>query len=146
MKVKEGDSEYSSFIEQRYTVNCFLHNMNRIFLTEQLVDLLSLQSCSVEADPHVFEAKTGSGLVRGHAYSLTKVVKAKVDTGRKQGLFPLVRIRNPWGNDTEWKGAWSDGSMEWKFIPDDEKNNLGLTFDEDGEFYMSQKDFLQQVK
>jgi len=104
----------------------------------------SMQACSVEADPYVFEAKTDSGLVRGHAYSLTKVVKAKVDTGRKQGLFPLVRIRNPWGNDTEWKGAWSDGSMEWKFIPEGEKSQLGLTFDEDGEFYMSQKDFLTQ--
>ena len=21
----------------------------------------------------------------------------------------LVRIRNPWGNEREWKGAWSDG-------------------------------------
>ncbi len=72
------------------------------------------------------------------------MVKAKVDTGRKQGLFPLIRIRNPWGNDTEWKGAWSDGSLEWKFIPEDEKHRLGLTFEEDGEFYMSQKDFLEQ--
>jgi calpain len=25
----------------------------------------------------------------------------------------LVRIRNPWGDDVEWKGAWSDGSKEW---------------------------------
>ena len=72
------------------------------------------------------------------------MVKAKVDTGRKSGLFPLLRIRNPWGNDTEWRGAWSDGSREWQFIPEEEKENLGLTFDVDGEFYMSQKDFLRQ--
>ena len=71
-------------------------------------------------------------------------MKAKVDTGRKTGLFPLLRIRNPWGNDTEWRGAWSDGSREWQFIPEDEKDNIGLTFDVDGEFYMSQKDFLRQ--
>ncbi len=44
----------------------------------------SMLACSVKPDPQVFEAKTSSGLVRGHAYSLTKVVKAKVDTGRKQ--------------------------------------------------------------
>lgn len=24
----------------------------------------------------------------------------------------LVRIRNPWGNEREWKGAWSDGLEE----------------------------------
>jgi calpain len=70
------------------------------------------------------------------------VVQAKVDTGRKQGQFPLVRIRNPWGNDTEWKGAWSDGSREWNYIPPHEKQRLGLTFKEDGEFFMSQKDFM----
>jgi len=23
----------------------------------------------------------------------------------------LVRVRNPWGNEYEWKGAWSDGSV-----------------------------------
>ena len=58
---------------------------------------------------------------------MTKVVKAQVDTGSKRGLFPLVRIRNPWGDDTEWKGSWSDGSTEWNYIPDDEKERLGRT-------------------
>ena len=57
------------------------------------------------------------------------------------GEIPLVRIRNPWGNETEWNGAWSDGSAEWQFIPDEEKENIGLNFDSDGEFWMSYKDF-----
>jgi calpain, invertebrate len=104
----------------------------------------SMMACSVEPDRFVFEAKTKSGLVRGHAYSLTKVVKANIDTGRKKGTFPLVRIRNPWGNDTEWKGAWSDQSLEWQFIPDDEREKLGITFDADGEFFMSERDFMKQ--
>ena len=21
----------------------------------------------------------------------------------------LIRVRNPWGNEQEWKGAWADG-------------------------------------
>ena len=32
-------------------------------------------------------------------------------------------------------------SPEWQFIPDEEKENLGLTFEADGEFWMSYKDF-----
>lgn len=24
------------------------------------------------------------------------------------GQIPMIRIRNPWGNEAEWKGAWSD--------------------------------------
>lgn len=32
-------------------------------------------------------------------------------------------------------------SPEWRFIPDHEKEELGLTFDRDGEFWMSFQDF-----
>jgi len=61
---------------------------------------------------------------------------------RTLGQIPLVRIRNPWGNEAEWTGAWSDGSPEWQYIPDDEKEALGINFDADGEFWMSYKDFV----
>ena len=57
------------------------------------------------------------------------------------GEIPLVRIRNPWGNETEWNGAWSDGHAIWQYIPDEEKENLGLNFENDGEFWMSYADF-----
>ncbi|KPJ04933.1 Calpain-A [Papilio xuthus] len=33
-------------------------------------------------------------------------------------------------------------SPEWRFIPESEKEELGLTFDDDGEFWMSFKDFV----
>jgi calpain len=55
------------------------------------------------------------------------------------GKIPLIRIRNPWGNETEWNGPWSDGSAEWRYVPDEEKEALGLTFETDGEFFMSYK-------
>ena len=99
-------------------------------------------ACSINADPSVVEAKTNVGLIKGHAYSVTKVVEAKINTGHKQGVFPLIRVRNPWGNEAEWNGPWSDGSPEWQFIPEDEKDKLGLNFEHDGEFYMSQNDFM----
>ena len=47
----------------------------------------------------------------------------------------LVRIRNPWGNEREWTGAWSDKSKEWKMLSSDEKKELGITFGDDGEFW-----------
>lgn len=34
-------------------------------------------------------------------------------------------------------------SPEWRFIPDHEKEELGLTFDKDGEFWMSFHDFIR---
>lgn len=103
----------------------------------------SMKGCSLEPDPNVTEAKTDSGLIRGHAYSITKVVKAKIETPKVSGEIPLIRIRNPWGNEAEWNGAWSDGSPEWNYIPDDEKEALGINFEQDGEFWMSYKDFMK---
>ena len=64
-------------------------------------------------------------------------------TSRVQGVIPLLRVRNPWGNEAEWKGIWADGSEEWNFIPDDEKERMGITFDSDGEWWMSYKDFIE---
>jgi Calpain family cysteine protease len=45
------------------------------------------------------------GIVQGHAYSLLDVCEVE---GNK-----LIQLRNPWGEATEWKGAWSDSSKEW---------------------------------
>ena len=33
----------------------------------------------------------------------------------------LIRLRNPWGNDKEWIGAWSDESEEWKKVSAQQK-------------------------
>jgi len=90
----------------------------------------------------VVEAKGPLGLIRGHAYSITDVKLVDIETPRVRGKIPLLRIRNPWGNEAEWTGPWSDGSKEWEFIDDDTKEEIGLTFDADGEFWMSFKDFM----
>ena len=100
-------------------------------------------ACYMNPDPNEVEAKTDVGLIRGHAYSVTKVVHIKIEKEGKTECLPLLRVRNPWGNSAEWKGKWSDGSPEWKQIADHEKAKLGLTFEHDGEFYMSQNDFMR---
>ncbi|XP_066915479.1 calpain-9-like isoform X1 [Clytia hemisphaerica] len=97
----------------------------------------SLMCCSIEAKPNEIEAKLNNGLIKGHAYTITSVQKAHV---RGQEI-ELIRIRNPWGNEREWTGAWSDGSNEWKMLSDSEKKELGISYDDDGEFWMSFQDF-----
>ncbi|RUS84596.1 hypothetical protein EGW08_007623 [Elysia chlorotica] len=93
----------------------------------------SIMCCSIEAKPNEIEAKLDNGLIKGHGYSVTDVREVK-------GV-PLIRIRNPWGNEREWTGAWSDESSEWSHISDSEKKDIGLTYDDDGEFWMSFEDF-----
>lgn len=75
------------------------------------------------------------GLVGGHAYSLTDARTAKNNSGQDVNL---VRIRNPWGN-TEWTGPWSDGSREWGTVPE---GAVPVANIDDGEFWMSLKDFI----
>ncbi|KAI8788603.1 calpain-B isoform X10, partial [Biomphalaria glabrata] len=57
-----------------------------------------------------------------------------IQTARWKDNIPLVRVRNPWGNGKEWKGAWSDGSKEWSLLTEEEKWKHGITFSDDGEF------------
>ena len=67
------------------------------------------------------EQKLDSGLVKGHAYSITGAEKVScwfpVNSFQTRNLqqvvsngkeVKLVRIRNPWGQK-EWNGDWSDG-------------------------------------
>ena len=77
------------------------------------------------------------GMVPGHAYSITKVIKLELDGEEHQ----LVRVRNPWG-DSEWTGEWSDEKIS--DLPEEVKAEHGMTVKEDGEFYMSIKDLTDQ--
>uniref|UniRef100_A0A0B7AEW7 Calpain-3 n=1 Tax=Arion vulgaris TaxID=1028688 RepID=A0A0B7AEW7_9EUPU len=101
----------------------------------------SLMGCSIDAIPGQIESELANGLICGHAYSVTDVQLADIKTSRVQGQIPMVRVRNPWGNGSEWKGAWSDGSREWSLLSEAEKKELGLNFEDDGEFWMSFQDF-----
>ena len=76
------------------------------------------------------------GLVPGHAYTILGVKEIKVGGTIER----LVHIRNPWGNG-EWSGDWSDESEKW--TPALKRMaNMGKEQD-DGEFFMSYKDFIK---
>ena len=51
--------------------------------------------------------------------------------------YQLLRIRNPWGDEHEWNGQWSDHR-----ISADDARLLGLQVQDDGEFWMCLGDFL----
>ncbi|EPS66151.1 phytocalpain [Genlisea aurea] len=79
------------------------------------------------SDVHV----SSCGIVQGHAYSILQV--REVD-GHK-----LVQIRNPWANEVEWNGSWSDSSPEWTDRMKHKLKHVPLA--KDGIFWMSWQDF-----
>lgn len=92
-----------------------------------------------QSDSNVVKASCSNGLIIGHAYTITRVKFCQIKKKQELEYTPLIRIRNPWGNVDEWNGPWSDQSSEWQNIPKEEKEEMGLTFDSDGEFWMSYK-------
>lgn len=50
----------------------------------------------------------------------------------------MVKLRNPWGNDHEWNGDWSDKSTLWDLIPKQDQPDLN---EADGIFWMNFADF-----
>uniref|UniRef100_A0A8C7DE37 Calpain-3 n=1 Tax=Oncorhynchus kisutch TaxID=8019 RepID=A0A8C7DE37_ONCKI len=97
----------------------------------------SMMGCSIDSlVPARFETRTVTGLVKGHAYSVTAVEESQ----HKASKVRLVRLRNPWGQ-VEWNGPWSDNSKEWVSLSKGEKDQLQHQSAEDGEFWMSFEDF-----
>uniref|UniRef100_A0A6G5A1F5 Putative cytosolic ca2+ dependent cysteine protease n=1 Tax=Rhipicephalus microplus TaxID=6941 RepID=A0A6G5A1F5_RHIMP len=93
----------------------------------------SLITCSI------VESERGKkGLQAFHEYSVTGAAQVSVD-GREERI---VRIRNPWGSG-EWKGAWSDKSRKWANVSEEKRQELGLVVKDDGEFWISEEDFLK---
>ena len=43
-----------------------------------------------------------------HKENVEKILIFVFQVDTKKGSEELVRVRNPWGNECEWKGAWSD--------------------------------------
>ncbi|PAA53204.1 hypothetical protein BOX15_Mlig013791g2 [Macrostomum lignano] len=101
----------------------------------------SLMGCAIESEQ--LEGHLSNGLITGHAYSVTDVKKVRLNNGMEESL---VRVRNPWGNECEWKGDWSDHSHKWSSVSQGEKDKLGMDQRDDGEFWMSYKDFSSQFQ
>uniref|UniRef100_A0A8C4X095 Calpain 5 n=1 Tax=Eptatretus burgeri TaxID=7764 RepID=A0A8C4X095_EPTBU len=105
----------------------------------------ALLSCSIRATTAAeMEARMDTGLVKGHAYSVTDVRRVRLGEGFtaffKSEKLNMIRMRNPWGAK-EWNGPWSDESEEWNRVGHSELQRLGMTVENDGEFWMSFDDW-----
>ncbi len=63
------------------------------------------------------EQKLSCGLIKGHAYAITKVESITSKGNSMFNFLPIgreklhmIRLRNPWGQ-SEWRGRWSDNSQ-----------------------------------
>ncbi|XP_039987134.1 calpain-5-like isoform X1 [Xiphias gladius] len=105
-----------------------------------------LISCSIRATSAAdMEARLACGLVKGHAYAVTDVRRVRLGHGLlayfRSDKLTMIRMRNPWGQ-REWNGAWSDSSEEWKKVSESERQRIGVTVQDDGEFWMTFDDFI----
>ncbi|KAM6940481.1 calpain-9 [Xenentodon cancila] len=106
-------------------------------IMKKALDRGSMMGCSIDITSSAeSEARTTTGLVKGHAYSITGVEEV-LTRGQKVNL---IRIRNPWGQ-VEWNGSWSDNSREWNYVDKEEKTRILQNSSDDGEFWMEFEDF-----
>uniref|UniRef100_A0A673GAH0 Calpain-9-like n=1 Tax=Sinocyclocheilus rhinocerous TaxID=307959 RepID=A0A673GAH0_9TELE len=107
---------------------------NLFLILKKAVERGSMLGCSIDITSSAeSEAQTTTGLVKGHAYSITGV--EEVTTVNYRGSkVQLIRVRNPWGQ-VEWNGPWSDNSREWNTIDSSEKTRLLHNSLDDGEFW-----------
>uniref|UniRef100_A0A665TU81 Calpain 9 n=1 Tax=Echeneis naucrates TaxID=173247 RepID=A0A665TU81_ECHNA len=111
---------------------------NNLFsIMKKALDRGSMMGCSIDISSSAeSEAKTSTGLVKGHAYSITGLEQVNY----RGQTVQLIRVRNPWGQ-VEWNGPWSDNSREWNYVDQAEKNRILQNSTEDGEFWMEFQDF-----
>uniref|UniRef100_A0A8D0NNL5 Calpain-1 catalytic subunit n=1 Tax=Sus scrofa TaxID=9823 RepID=A0A8D0NNL5_PIG len=133
----EGFEDFTGGVTEWYELRKAPSDLYSIIL--KALERGSLLGCSIDISSVLdMEAVTFKKLVKGHAYSVTGAKQVNY-----QGqMVNLIRMRNPWG-EVEWTGAWSDGSSEWNGVDPYQRDQLRVRM-EDGEFWMSFRDFLRE--
>ncbi|XP_012586280.1 PREDICTED: calpain-9 [Condylura cristata] len=131
----EAMEDFTGGVAETFTTKEAPENFYEIL--EKALKWGSLVGCSIHVgNTAESEARTPSGLIKGHAYTVTGIDQVNFQ-GRKT---EMIRVRNPWGH-VEWNGSWSDSSSEWRSVSLAEQKRLCHTALDDGEFWMAFADF-----
>ncbi|XP_038616923.1 calpain-2 catalytic subunit [Tachyglossus aculeatus] len=132
----EGFEDFTGGIAEWYELKKAPDNLFKII--QKALQKGSLLGCSIDiTSASETEAITFQKLVKGHAYSVTGAEEVSC----RGSMEKLIRIRNPWG-EVEWTGKWNDNCPNWNSINPEVKERLTRRH-EDGEFWMSFRDFLR---
>ncbi|KAK3597942.1 hypothetical protein CHS0354_042287 [Potamilus streckersoni] len=76
------------------------------------LDSHALLTCIIDCPMEQIGTRANQGLIKGHGYSINKVMRIKMDKGLQGevglGELIMIRLSNPWGT-SEWTGPWSNG-------------------------------------
>ncbi|XP_078268158.1 calpain-5-like [Rhinoraja longicauda] len=124
--------------------NCARKNDSNVQLFEKLLKVKrrgGMISCSIhERQGKVVEADKLLGLKFDHSYSVTNMQKVRL--GHTADKLFMIKMRNPWGK-VEWFGPWSDSSQDWKRVNGKECERIGVDVKNDGEFWMTFRDWCE---
>ncbi|XP_064456746.1 calpain-5-like isoform X2 [Ornithodoros turicata] len=102
------------------------------------LDAHSLLCCAISVEKlEEMGERTAQGLVKGHTYVI--IGAAIIPTPNK---LSLLRLRSPWSGPS-WSGPYGRGSTEWSRLSSTDRDRLGLTCQEDAEFWIPFEDFVQ---
>jgi hypothetical protein len=91
----------------------------------------NLEELATVLDVNSNQLPLANGLVRGHAY-----IVASLATVPCQGKeVRLVKCVNPWGNNVEWRCAWSKGSDLWQLVRAEIRDSLVNEVKSKGHFW-----------
>lgn len=138
-------TDFTGGIEQRFELNSDLSHSNLrpddLFdFIRSCIDYGSLLACSINGNERQTETILSNGLVTGHTYSITNYHLFEMN----DDVQGILRFRNPWGNNIEWNGQWSDNDPMWNSLDVLTRQRLSIRQENDGEFWMSFNDFYKQ--
>lgn len=146
-------TDFTGGIEQRFEFKSnhsitHLRPSDLFDFIKSCLDYGSLIACSINGEQHRNETILSNGLVVGHTYSITNyhILSANHPQSKSTKLSDrgLIRFRNPWGNEIEWNGTWSDFDPIWNSLDEKTRRRLSFQRHHDGEFWMSFNDFYKE--
>jgi len=93
-------------------------------------NIQGVEASASKEEKAMWDKYLSQGLICEHSYSLITVMRTKAG-------HQLCKLRNPWGNDNEWTGAWSDKDPKWT---PELKKECEMVAADDGTFWMAYED------